>query len=165
MAGWGVSVHEVPLSSSRTARISGERQNRFSLYAVPRAALAQYPDRGKLIGAIGRKEVGGSAELDLNSLVEKDGKIDLGAGGQNVDLVVRYRLEPSPSGDGVVFTRVNGQAATEDPGGSRPADSGGPGEARVRWIVAGVAAALAASVFGFWLAGRLRRRPPESRHA
>jgi hypothetical protein len=139
----GYSADEVAVAPDRPARITGDNSQRYSLYAVPRSAAGPGRDPRDLIEAVGQGRVPGSAHLSLDHLEPWDASAD------QSDLVLHYRLDRTP--DGVAFTRL-----TFD--GSSTFD-GAPNSDRVRWVAAGIAAAVALAGLGLWWAGRGKMKP------
>jgi hypothetical protein len=131
------ALAELDLAPDRPARFSPHPNVQQHVYAVPRAALEQFPDRAKLFDALHAESVPGAGW----HLCQPTEQIPAAEPGASVE--VRYRVERT--GDGrVQFTRV---------GTTRSRD----GEEIVRYAVAGVAVAAALAGLGLWLA--LRRRP------
>jgi hypothetical protein len=128
---------EFDLAPGWPARFSPHPDLQQHVYAVPRAALEQFPDRAKLLDALHAEKVPG-AGWHLCGSTEQ-----IPAAQPSASVEVRYRVERT--GDGrVQFTRVV-TTRSED------------GEETFRWAVAAAAAAVALGGFGLWLAHR--RRP------
>jgi hypothetical protein len=131
---------EFELAPGWPARFSPHPNLQQHVYAVPRAALEQFPDRAKLIDALHAESVTGAGW----HLCQPTEQIPAAEPGASVE--VRYRVERT--GDGrVQFTRVRTTRSRD-------------GEEIVRYAVAGVAVAAALAGLGLWLA--LRRRSARS---
>jgi hypothetical protein len=137
---------EIDLAPGRPARFQGGRGTQYEVYAVPRAALGRFPDREELFAALRTQAVPGTG---WHLCQASEG---VRFGDPRSDVVLRYRVDRTPAGDGVVFTPLG-----EDRSGAYDQDA--ETRARVskfRWAVAGVAAAVALAGFGLWFARRPR---------
>jgi len=130
---------EFDLAPGRPARLPPRANVQQHVYAVPRTALEQFPDPGKLLDALHAGTVPGAGW----HLCQTTEQIPAAEPGASVE--VCYRVERT--GDGrVQFTRV---------GTTRSRD----GEEIVRYAVVGIAAALALAGLGLWWAGRGKVKP------
>jgi hypothetical protein len=127
---------ELDLAPGWPARSSPQPNLQQHVYAVPRAALEQFPDRGELSNALHAGKVPG-AGWHLCQPTEQ-----IPAAQPSASVEVRYRVERTADGR-VEFTRI---------GTTRSRD----GEEIVRYAVAGIAVAAALAGLGLWLAHRRR---------
>ena len=143
-----VSVVEFEPAPGRPVRIPSGLYGGPHLYAVPRAEADRYPTREALAQAVVEDKVSAVAQEYPGASGDKS-PVD-----RPTTITVRYRVERSPTGNGLVFVRLNGR-------GDMSETSGGLGglteESLIRWAVAGVAAAVGVAGFGLWL--DRRRRP------
>ena len=140
------TLAEIDLAPGKPARFPGGRGTQYEVYAVPRAALDRFPDRGELFAALRKHAVPGTG-WHLCKATE-----GVRFGDPRSDVVLRYRVDRTPTGDGVVFTPLG-----EDRSGAYDLDAETRArESMFRWAVAGVAAAVAVAGFGLWVARRPR---------
>jgi hypothetical protein len=130
---------EFDLAPGRPARFPPRPNVQQHVYAVPRTALDQFPDRGTLLDALDAGTVPGVGS-HLCQATEQ-----IPAAQPSASVEVRYRVERTPDGR-VEFTRLGTTR-------SRDGDS-----ATFRWAVAGVVAAVALAGLGLWWAGRGRMK-------
>ena len=130
----GTSYEALAVKAGEPTRVTrGRRAGPFAIVAVRRPGNPPGPKAGT---------------LEFGDVVPWDADLQ----DRQPEIVLRYRVERAPGGEGVVFTRAEG---------TRPAADGGravyQGEFAVRWAVAGVAATLAVCGFGLWLVRRWSR--------
>ena len=133
---------EINLAPGKPARFAGGRGTQYEVYAVPRAALDRYPDRGDLFAALRDHTVPGAA-WHLCKATE-----GVRFGDTRSDVVLRYRVDRTSADGRVVFTPLG-----EDRSGAYDVDAV---SSMVRWAVAGVAAAVAVVGLGLWWSRRVR---------
>jgi hypothetical protein len=131
------SAEPITLDPDQPTRVTGSRSNQYSVYAIPRSALAVYPTPELAVAAVNRGEVPDAAELSLTQLE------GWGAPADQPERVLRYRVERKPGG-GVAFVSVDDLEAAA--------------RRRTRWAIAGVAATVAVVGLGLWRARRARAR-------
>jgi hypothetical protein len=131
------SAEPVSLNPDHPTRVTGDRSNQYSLYAIPRSIVAAHPSPEEAVGAVNRGQVPEAAQLSLGHLEGFDAPTD------QSELVLHYRVERKPGG-GVAFVPVNDHlwALSADP------------RSRFRRASAGTVGAIGIAGLGLWWARR-----------
>jgi hypothetical protein len=143
------SAEPVSLDPDHPTRVTGDRSNQYSLYAIPGSIVAAHPSPEAAVDAVNRGQVPEAAELSLGHLEGFDAPTD------QSELVLHYRVERKPGG-GMAFVPVKDGpwALAADPRG------------RFRWATAGTVGAIGVAGIGLWWVRRRRNgssepgRPP-----
>jgi hypothetical protein len=130
---------EIELSPEQPIRFAARLDIQQQYYAIPRAALDQFPDREQLIAAVHQGSVAAAAW----SICQRTAEIPVQD--PHTFVVERYRLERTANG--VAFTPLKPSWF------DRHSNSG-----RYLWIFAGVLAAAGVVGIGFWWVRCFRRK-------